>query len=94
MRDADSPKHRMNGLDSFIAAVEEMYKRKNPTVPLDEVREDLVSRCMDRWLILDRREKMFFSRRTPSFKVSIKRDSLLESVFHEKNSVIQSKHEA
>ncbi|XP_003745023.1 non-histone chromosomal protein 6 isoform X2 [Galendromus occidentalis] len=44
--------------------VEEEFRRINPEVPLEEVREDLTSRCMDRWLILDRQEKIFFSKQS------------------------------
>jgi len=68
MRDKESLKPQIDGLDSFIASVEEEFKRTNPKVPLEEVREDLAARCMDRWLVLDRREKMFFSRKNLPFK--------------------------
>jgi len=64
----ESPRSHADGLDLFISAVEDEFRRRHPRASLDKVREDLASRCMDRWLILDGREKLFFSRTDFQYK--------------------------
>lgn len=72
----DSPKTPADGLDLFISAVEDEFRRKHPRTSLEKVREDLASRCMDRWLALDKREKLFFFKRDFRYKLQKQRSSL------------------